>query len=542
MFTTATTLPGPFSKQESPGNHLASRKTETTSSCLLVALVVLGFASVPGSVLASEAVRDGQPPNIVLILADDLGYGDVQALNPKSKIPTPNLNKLSASGLSFTDAHSPSAVCTPTRYGLMTGRYCWRSRLKRGVLGGYSEPLLPPSRRTIAMMLKDQGYQTSCVGKWHLGMKLPYKKGATPDETWAGDPGIDFTGTITDSPIHHGFDRYFGVCASLDMPPYVYIRNDGFESVPTLQQPAVKFPHFVRQGPRSEDFVIEDCLDRLTTEAVSEIERMDETSNPWFLYMPLTGPHKPTQPHRRFQGQTGLNEYADFVHQVDWTVGQVLKAVRNGRHNDNTLVVFTSDNGSYMFRLDEGQKDHVDEVTVQGYRPEHHTSNLHWRGTKADIWEAGHRVPFFVRWPAKIKTHSRRLQTITHTDLYATFADIVSASLSDDEAEDSVSIWPMIVDRSAQRGAPVIHHSGAGMFALRSGPWKLIAGNGSGGRQKPKGKPFEKPYQLFNLKEDPSERTDVADREANRVHQMTKQLEELRSGEGSAPRLKTSER
>lgn len=496
---------------------------------VLISIVAI-FSPVPLKAAGAKAV-----PNIVVILADDMGYGDVQALNPESKISTPNLNGLAQSGLSFTDAHSPSAVCTPTRYGLLTGRYCWRSRLKRGVLGGYSTPLLEASQQTIPSMLKQRGYQTSCVGKWHLGMKLPYKPDAKPDESWAGDPGIDFEGTITDSPIHHGFDRYFGVCASLDMPPYVYIRNDRFASLPTLQQPAVKFPHFVRQGPRSADFVIEDCLDKLTSEAVTEIGRMDQQSEPWFLYMPLTGPHKPTQPHERFRGKTGLNEYGDFVHQVDWTVGQILDAVSKGKNADNTLVIFTSDNGSYMRKLSGDETGHVEDANVQGYQAKNHLANRNWRGTKADVWEAGHRVPFFVKWPRRIKASASRSATITHTDIYATLADVVSAtaSLSAGEAEDSVSLIPMLADPGAERSVPVINHSASGMFALRSGPWKLIAGNGSGGRQQPKGKPFQKPFQLFHLGDDPGEANNVAAQHADVVADLTKQLESLMAKSGS---------
>ena len=357
-------------------------------------------------------------PNIILILADDMGYGDVQVLNKASKIPTPNLNRLAADGMTFTDAHSPSAVCTPTRYATLTGRYCWRTHLKRGVLGGYSEPLLEPGRPTIASMLKSQGYQTGAVGKWHLGMKLPLLAKDADTKRWDGDPGIDFGEVISDSPIHHGFDSYFGVSASLDMAPYVYIRNDHFTMLPTIQQPAVKFPHFVRKGPRSKDFVIEEVLDRLTEEAVGFINRSAAAGEPYFLYMPLTGPHKPTQPHQRFRGKTSLSEYGDFVHQVDWTVGEVLKAVDQSGEADDTLVLFTSDNGSYMYRYDDPEKrDHVDDQTIQGYRPEHHTANGVLRGTKADIWEAGHRVPYFVRWPKKIGKGSVCNLTTTHTDI-----------------------------------------------------------------------------------------------------------------------------
>lgn len=339
---------------------------------------------------ATTSVKStGKPPDIVVILADDMGYGDTQALNATSTIPTPHLNQLAADGMTFTDGHSPSAVCTPTRYGLLTGRYCWRSSLKRGVLGGYSKPLLEPGRATIANMLKDRGYTTAAVGKWHLGMELPLTSETVDVAKWEGDPGIDFGGVITDSPIHHGFDSYFGVSASLDMAPYVYIRNDRFTMLPTIQQPAVKFPHFVRKGPRAEDFIIDEVLDKLATEATGFIRTAAAQNKPYFLYMPLTGPHKPAQPHARFRGKTSLKEYGDFVHQVDWTVGSVLEAIETTGKADNTLVFFTSDNGSYMHRFDDALKqDHVGDVSIQGYRSEHHRANGDLRGTKADIWEA----------------------------------------------------------------------------------------------------------------------------------------------------------
>lgn len=470
-------------------------------------------------------------PNIVLILADDMGSGDVQALNPLSKIPTPNLNRLANDGMTFTDGHSPSAVCTPTRYGLLTGRYCWRTELKRGVLGGYSKPLLQPGRSTIASMLNASGYTTGAVGKWHLGMDLPLKSDKADTSRWDGDPGIDFSGVIKDSPIHHGFDSYFGVTASLDMAPYVYVRDDRFTMEPSIQQQAVSFPHFVRQGPRAADFVIADVLDRLTTEAVNYVAGASKKDAPYFLYMPLTGPHKPAQPHRRFRGKTGLKEYGDFVAQVDWTVGQVLKTIDASGEADNTLVFYASDNGSYMYRYDDDQpKDHVDDVTVQGFRPENHRANGTFRGTKADIWEAGHRVPFFVRWPGHIKPGTKNSATVCLTDIYATCAAVVRANLSDSEAEDSISLLPLLRGTTTDRGVPVINHSAAGMFAIRDGRWKLVAGNGSGGRQAPKGKPFQKPFQLFDLRADPGEVHDIAGQHPDVVARLAESLYVIRNG------------
>ncbi len=422
-------------------------------------------------------------PNIVVILADDMGYGDVQALNPSSRIATPHIDQLVRQGMVFTDGHSPSAVCTPTRYGLLTGRYCWRTRLKSGVLGGYSPPLIERERPTIATMLKSAGYRTGAIGKWHLGMALPMASGDGDRTKWDGDPGVDFAGQITDSPIHHGFDYYFGVCASLDMAPYVFVRNDRFTKVPTLQQAAVKFPHFIRQGPRADDFVVDQVLDRLTGEAVEFIEQSARGTQPFFLYLPLTAPHKPTQPHARFRGKTGLSEYGDFVAQVDWSVGQVLGAIQQAGVTDKTLVVYTSDNGSYMYRYDDTTTpDHVDDASIQGYRAEHHRANGPFRGTKADIWEAGHHVPLIVRWPGYVGAGSRRDAPVCLTDLYATFAEIAGVKLEDNCAEDSLSLVALAESPTAGRGAPVIHHSANGMFAIRDGKWKLVAGNGSGGR------------------------------------------------------------
>ncbi len=508
------------------------RRAWTFSAVLLLAATATASA-------AGQDRADQHRPNIVIILADDMGYGDVRALNPKSKIPTPNLDRLAAGGMTFTDGHSPSAVCTPTRYGLLTGRYCWRTRLKKGVLGGYSPPLIDLDRQTIASLLAARGYRTGAVGKWHLGMTLPTKPGRSVEDSppWHGDPGIDFAGVISDSPVHHGFDEYFGVSASLDMAPFVYIRNDRFTMLPTIQQQAVKFPHFVRNGPRAEDFVIDGVLDRLTQEAVAYLSDAAAGEEPFFLYMPLTAPHKPTQPHARFRGKTQLGEYGDFVAQVDWSVGQVLGALDDAGETDNTLVFYSSDNGSYMYRYDDaGRKDHIDDATVQGFRAQNHTANGPFRGTKADVWEAGHHVPLFVRWPGHVEPGSQCSQTVCLTDLFSTCADVVGSELGNDVAEDSFSLLPMLRGEDVQRGAPVVHHSVGGMFAIRDGKWKLVLGNGSGGREKPRGEPFGKPYQLFDLSADIGETHDVASEHPEVVATLTERLEELRTSGRSVDR------
>lgn len=455
--------------------------------------------------MGSSVSAQDKPPNVIFILADDMGYGDVAALNPDSGIPTPHLDRLVREGMTFTDAHSGSAVCTPTRYGVLTGRYCWRGRLKRGVLNGYGRPLIEDGRATVASFLTEAGYATACVGKWHLGLGFVVKEGAENDQDF------DYTAPLTDGAHTRGFGYSHIIPASLDFPPYVYIENGSVTGPPDRVQPAVKFPGFLRRGPIGSDFDMENCLDHLTKKAVDYVKSRKGKDEPFFLYFPLTAPHKPVLPHRRFHGKTDVGLYGDFIVQVDHTVGEVLKALDETAQAESTLVIYTSDNGSFMYRSDENP-DHVEDETVQAYRPEHHTANGVLRGTKADIWEAGHRVPFLARWPGKVAAGSTHDEPICHVDLFATCADLAEAELPEDAAEDSFSLVPALtgeVDAAWRPRAPVINHSASGVFAIRQGPWKLVLGSGSGGRETPKGKPFEKPYSLWHLGNDLSETRDV---------------------------------
>ena len=460
-------------------------------------------------------------PNVVIILADDLGFGDVGTLNPDSRIPTPNLDALAAAGMTFVDAHTPSGVCTPTRYGLLTGRYSWRTRLKRGVLNGYGEPLLASGRETIGTFLGGHGYRTGIVGKWHLG--LGFAKTA--------DGEFDFSQPVSDGPHTHGFQDSFVIPASLDFPPYVFIRNGNITGHPLGRQPALKFPRFMRAGEIASNVSPADVLDEIVRQSAEFIRAQPEDPQPFLLYVPLTAPHKPVWPVEQFQGRTGLGPYGDFVVQVDAAVGGVLKAIDESGKRDSTLVIFTSDNGSFMYRRDElSDKDHTDDPTIQAYRSFNHTANYVFRGTKADIWEAGHRVPFFVRWPGEIRPSSVQRATVCLTDVFATLAEVIEADLPEDAAEDSFSMLPLLRGGTWDRQrAPVIHHSSGGMFAIRDGRWKLVAGNGSGGREKPSGEPFGRPYQLFDLEADPSERRNVYDRNPAVATRLEQALERIRS-------------
>ena len=461
-------------------------------------------------------------PNIVILLADDMGYGDVQALNETSKIATPNLNRLSEEGITFTDAHTPSAVCTPTRYGLLTGRYCWRSRLKRGVQNGYGPPLIETSRATIASLLKQAGYTTGVVGKWHLG--LGFQKD--------NNDNFDFSKPVTYSPNDVGFDYSFIIPASLDFPPYSYIENHNITDFPSIAENANSFPRYWRKGERSPNFNMEETLDHLLGKATTFIDKNANKQAPFFLYFPFTAPHKPVFPHRRFKGKTEVGPYGDFVHQVDWTVGQVLKKLKDLNIEKETIVFYTSDNGSYMYRYNAFVEDHVDDETIQGYAENHHTANYVFRGTKADIWEAGHHVPFFVRWPGHFSPGTKIDTTICLTDIFSTVAEILNLQKKQGSAEDSYSFVPLLTNKSSEYSrAPVIHHSGGGMFAIRKGDWKLVLGNGSGGREKPKGKAFQEPYQLFNLKDDIGETEDVIAKYPKIAAELEKECLEIKGSD-----------
>jgi arylsulfatase A-like enzyme len=512
--------------------HLLHRFTTLGAGALAAILAIsLNFTET----FAGNA----RSPNIIIILADDLGYGDVKCLNPQGKIATPNFDRLAASGMIFRDAHSGSSVCTPTRYGILTGRYAWRTRLAAGVQGGHSPPLIEPGRLTVPALLKQHGYHTAAVGKWHLGMNWPLRPGAPKfgDGIEIGSDGwnVDFSRPVADGPTSRGFDAYFGISASLDMVPYTFIENDRVNVVPTVDK---EFPMTfgreglaARRGPAAVDFEATDVLPTLTRKAVEYIEGCAANANagrPFFLYLALASPHTPIAPTARWRGQSGLSPYADFVMETDAAVGEVLDALDAHGLSENTLVILTSDNGCSPMA-------NFDELLAHGHNP-----NDRFRGSKADIFEGGHRVPFLVRWPAKVEpaTHSNR--TICLTDLMATCADIVGARLPDAAGEDSVSFLPALVGRAdVPPREAVVHHSMNGSFAIRQGKWKLALCPDSGGWSKPAPGSIESqglpPVQLYDLATDLGERTNVKAEHPAVVARLTRLLEKFVADGRSTP-------
>ncbi|MCF7730486.1 MAG: sulfatase-like hydrolase/transferase [Akkermansiaceae bacterium] len=461
------------------------------------------FYSILGAGLLSVVALAAEPPakpNIVFILADDLGYGDVHCLNPEhGKIATPMLDQLAAQGMAFTEAHSSSAVCTPTRYGILTGRYNWRSRLQQGVLLGYSTPLIAADRLTVPALLKQHGYATACIGKWHLGMTISKEDPHAP---------------VGDGPLTRGFDQYFGISASLDMAPFAFIENDHFTEAPTAEK------QWVRKGAAAPGFEAVDVLPTLTRKAVEFIGDRATAKQPFFLYLPLASPHTPIVPTKEWQGKSGIGKYGDFVMETDWAVGEVLAALEKNGVAGNTLVIFTSDNGCSP------------AADTKGLEQQGHLASAGRRGYKADIFDGGHRIPFLARWPGQIKPGTRSDQAICLTDLMATCAGILDAKLPDNAGEDSVSLLPAFLGTADQPlHEAVVHHSINGSFAIRQGQWKLALCPDSGGWSEPKpGKTNSlelPPVQLFDTTKDIAEQTNEAAAHPEVVARLTKLLERI---------------
>ena len=501
---------------------------------MITLIILIGVMGV--SCKKNEVIKN---PNIVYILADDMGYGDVSIYNAASKIKTPHIDQLASEGMRFTDAHSPSSVCTPTRYGILTGRYCWRTNLKAGVLRGYGQSLLEKDRTTIASLLKKQKYTTGIIGKWHLGLdwvlKNEYKDSLNNKSVIRNEFGlithmngdwIDFSQKPADGPLNHGFDYSYILPASLDMEPYCYLENDILTAIPNehtegndLNTGSYATGAFWRPGRIAKGFDFYEVLPTFINQANKFVAAHANDKNPFFLYLPLAAPHSPWVPKKDYDGKSGAGQYGDFVQMVDAQVGNFLKQLDETGVADNTIVIFTSDNGPFW------KPDFIE-------RFDHRAASI-YRGMKADAYEGGHRVPFIVRWPGKIEAGSKSDFKTTLTNLMATCADLLGVKLDEHSGEDSQSILPVLLNdkNNVEKEIPIIHHSSLGHFAVRLGDWKLIEQRGSGGFSAPASynpKPGEPAGQLYNLKEDPSETINVYSDYPEITQRLKKTLEEIK--------------
>ena len=467
-------------------------------------------------------------PNIIYILADDIGYGDLRIYNENSKIKTPHLDQMAKQGMRFMDMHSTSSVCTPTRYSILTGEYAWRTSLKTGVLWSYGPLMIPDQKETVAKLLKRNHYQTAVVGKWHLGLdwqlKTRYQENQIVKNEWGfitdyKEEIIDFSKNPLRGPANVGFDYSYILPASLDIPPYVYLENG------TFTQPINAYTEgsnlegdkdydFWRPGPMAEAFDFYNVLPTFMEKAKAFIDQAQKKTAPFFLYLPLAAPHTPWVPETQSQGKSAAGMYGDFVEMVDDQVGQLLEYLDAQGISDETLVIFTSDNGPYW-------KPH--HMATYGHRA---AADL--RGMKGDIYEAGHRVPYIVKWPGKVKPGSITHQTNSLAHFYATLADMFSTP------SNALDSYSMLGDLMSEEGKieskPIVHHSSRGHFALRFGDWKMIEKLGSGGFTSPVKLPTPEGGQqerLFNLKEDPSEKTDVSQKFPEQLELMKQKLDSI---------------
>lgn len=492
-------------------------------------LIVL---SVTAGLCANQTVATADhhspEPNIVLILADDLGIGDIGSYNPHSQIQTPRMDQLAEEGMRFTDAHSPSAVCSPTRYALLTGRYAWRTRLKSGVLWGYSPLLIEPNLATLPSLLQSADYYTAAIGKWHLGFTNNepnfYERPAEEQG------GLGMGSRIAPGPNEVGFDYFFGIPASLDMKPYVYVENG--RPVRPLTGRLVEASSgrrgggsgVWRKGEIAEGFDHQSVLPTLTERAVDQISELATNSaeRPFFLYFALTAPHTPWLPDPQFQGTTGAGYYGDFVADVDSVVGQVIDSLAHAGVEDRTMVIVSSDNGAHWTDSDKEEFDHL--------------ANGSWRGQKGDIHEGGHRVPLIVRWPGNVPESVSNDHLVSLMDLGATLVSLLGLDLPEAAAVDSADFSATLLGRQHEQSPrpALINHSFHGMFAIREGPWKLIEGLGSGGSTPPQRvdpEPGEPAVQLYNLERDPGETLNLASEEPEVVARLLQSLAAIREGD-----------
>lgn len=460
---------------------------------IMLGMAAAGAVSCTDTEAPENPGKDDRPvnhgsPNVVLIVADDMGYGDISGLNADSKIHTPNIDALCSSGLVFTDAHSASSMSTPSRYSILTGRYPWRTTLKQGVLQSNAPAMITDGRRTLGNLFHDAGYNTACIGKWHLGMNWKFNGSV-----------IDYSAPIENGPTERGFDYFYGIAASLDMPPYVYIENDRVTQAPSRILPERTGIERMRSGEASEEFIPEEVFPNMTEHAVSYIENNGGSGKPFFLYLPLTAPHTPILPSPEFKGRSSIGAYGDFVIMIDDMVQQIVFALKRAGVYENTIIIFTADNGCAHY------------VGTKNMEKLGHYPSYGYRGYKSDIFEGGHRIPLIVSWNGKT-TGQRNGSPVCLSDFYATFAQMLGTHPANGEAEDSYSFYGALTGSEDTERKDIVATSNDGSFSLTRDGMKVIFTATSGGWSDPasgsdvSGLP---PLQIYNLGSDRSESTNL---------------------------------
>ena len=517
-------------------------------SISLACLLLFGPSFAPQS-NADEVAK----PNVVFVLADDLGYGDINCFGgERCQIDTPNFDRLARQGMRFTDAHANASHCVPTRMAIMTGRYPWRFGAPGpGGPWGFLGTRLPAGQHTLGTMMQAAGYRTGYVGKWHLGTLMQ-----TTDGKPQGPTNVDYSQPLKIGPPQFGFGESFILPGSLDMYPYAFVRNNRWVGQVTAQK---GWSAFNRVGPAAEDFEDTKVLDTFSGEAerfIGASASAAKAGKPFFLYVALTAPHTPVSPSAQFEGQSRLGIYGDFVMETDHCLGRVMAALEKQGLAENTIVVVTSDHGPglYAGRHRKATFNQLRELEKDG----HYSSGI-YRGYKFSVYEGGFRVPFIVRWPRLVPAGATCDRLIGLQDLMATLADVTGANLHDDQAPDSISMLPLLKDASAKPTRAVMIFEASRGKAIRRGKWKLALcpGSGSEGRfgntprsadawqaavkefgRSPKS-PAElaqAPFvQLFDLDQDPTESTNLAKRHPEKVRELLALLEKQIAAGRSTP-------
>ncbi len=474
-------------------------------------LLLLTLSFIVGPMVSMAQER----PNIIIIYADDMGYGDLHIQNPDSKIPTPNLDQLASEGMRFTDAHSSSGICSPSRFALLTGTYHWRRQF--GIVGAFGKPFFDESDVTLPQILKNNGYKTACIGKWHLGWNWKFKNEPSGEVMQWGrmrkfyrPADVDWNQPISGGPLDRGFDYYFGD-GTINFPPYAWMENDRFIQLPE----SVMDVHNVgfdieegewefRPGPKVEGWNPFEVLPTLTKKTVEWIGKQDG-KEPFFLYFALPAPHAPIIPNDEFKGKSAAGPYGDFVYQTDWVAGQVLKALKEKGLEENTIVIFSADNGPEHYAFDRAEK----------YG---HFSMGEFRGLKRDVWEGGHHVPFIVKWPNRIKEGSISKEVISQVDIMATLAYITNSSLPTNAAPDSYNLTALLKGNSYS--SPIreatVHNTNEKIWALRQGKWLYMDGPSGEHSKMPDSfkelrgyKDFDSAGLLFDMEIDPEQKNNL---------------------------------
>ncbi|MDB4459102.1 arylsulfatase [bacterium] len=498
------------------------------SYLLALSICILMTMSFPATLQAAD-----QHPNVIILYADDMGVADVSYGNKEAKIQTPNIDRLANQGLAFTDGHSSSGICTPSRFAMLTGQHHWRRF--HGIANAFGGPVFEEGDFTIAGMFKEKGYRTACFGKWHLGWDFDaIRKPGVEKKDWPNAESYDWTKRFPGGPLERGFDHYFGD-GTINFPPYCWIEGDRFLTIPT--KPVIKSKPLAgggsfRPGPMAESWSPYDILPTITEKTVEWIGKQ-KADKPFFAYLAFNSPHYPIVPNKEFQGESKAGFYGDFMIETDAMVGKVLDALDKQGLTENTMVIFTADNGA---------ETHAFERLKEFGQ----WSSGKFRGVKRDIYEGGHRVPFIVRWPDKIKAGSVSNEVVNQVDLAATFAAMIDHPLETEEAIDSYNLLPLLMGKNHNRPlrTATVQNTSPNKFALRQGDWILI--DTASGSAKKESKSYlqhfglegygkENPGLLFNLKNDPGQSKNLYADHPQRVESMRNLLKRYTNGERCAP-------